>query len=452
MPTIRSYLLPAILLLLGILAACFFVPNEQAAVDNQLIGYPDSDRNAHQFRVYLLGLLCFIPFLCSFVYTFLGTIDKYTIRVFLNAFYICFGALFLIMMLEDIQDNLSDFQQSSRAGELMLRHYITKLPALIVFILPYSLMLSLLWALGKMSRDQEIVSIIQTGRGVFRFTLPLVGIGFVCSIICMIFNYYWAPNAESQEDLILREAKGESLAIAKNVAYQNSENSRHWLVGEFPYDHSKGQPLRYIEISILDSEHRVTSRILAEEATWSLTDRSWTLKTPTVFHLDHSNSSAIPKVTVSKTDMVTHWEETPHQIVKPGLKAPYLGVPGLISWCKNHVDNPLSDKRAYQTHLFYRVAQPFICLITILLATPLGIVFNRRGVGGGVAVAIFLCAGMIFCSTVFPTLGESGYLPPFLAAWATNILFTLIAFYLFRRRMTGQPIYQIIKKLIPTSG
>jgi lipopolysaccharide export LptBFGC system permease protein LptF len=147
--------------------------------------------------------------------------------------------------------------------------------------------------------------------------------------------------------------------------------------------------------------------------------------------------------------MVFDWKETPWQIINPGLKAPFLGIPGLKSWLANHTDNPLSDKRSYQTHLYYRYAQPFICLIIILLAAPLGIVLNRRGTSGGVAIAIFLCAGMIFCSTVFPTLGESGHLPPFLAAWATNLLFGLIALVLFYRRITGQPIHQTIKNLIP---
>ena len=449
MARIPTFLLPATLLILGLVVAWYMVPNEQAAVDRQLIGYPDSDRVAHQFRVYLLAFLCFLPFLCNVAYLCLDTLDKYTIRTFLNSFIICFGALFIIMMLEDLQDNLSDFKQSANGSSLMLRHYITKLPALIVFILPYSLMLSLLWALGKMSRNQEIVSIIQTGRGVFRFTRPLIAVGLVCTIICLIFNYYWAPNAESQEDLILREATGKSLNEAKDVAYQNANNTRHWLVGEFPYDHTKGEPMKYIEITILDKDNKATSKIIAEEATWSLEDRSWSLKNPITFDLKDSTAD-IPKITVSKENIVTNWEETPYQIIKPGLKAPYLGIPGLISWCKNHVDNPLSDRRSYQTHLYYRIAQPFICLITILLAAPLGIVFSRRGVGGGVAVAIFLCAGMIFCSTVFPTLGESGHLPPILAAWATNILFTLIALYLFYRRMTGQPIYQIIKNLIPS--
>lgn len=450
MTSINKFTLPFILLILGSVAAWYLVPNERAAVHEQLIGYPNSDKIAHGLRVYLLAFLCFLPFLCSVIYRCLDTLDQYVVSIFLTCFFICFGALFFIMLLEDFQDNLSDFKQSSEGGSLMLRHYIIKMPALIVFILPYSLMLSLLWALGKMSRTQEIVSIIQTGRGVFRMVRPLVGIGVICTLICLIFNYYWAPHADRQEQHILNEAKGRNPTAATDVAFQNGDNSRHWLVGEFPLNFSKGAPLKYVEITTLDENNKATSKIIAEEVTWSLEERKWTIIKPVTYHLEDDSGNEITLITKSQSSITTDWPETPHQIIKPGLKAPLLGVPGLMSWCKNHVDNPLSDKRSYMTHLNYRYAQPFICLITILLAAPLGIVFNRRGVGGGVAVAIFLCAGMIFCSTVFPTLGESGLLPPLLAAWATNILFTLVALYLFHRRMTGQPIYQTIKNLIPS--
>ena len=448
---LKKILVPLILLIVGVAVGWVLIPYENAVVVEQFIGYPNSHRQAHGLRVWLLGILCALPFICSASYYMMDRLDRYTLRIFFNAFLICFGALFIIMFLEDIQDNLSDFQQSDQMASIMLRHYITKMPALIVFILPYSLMLSLLWALGKMSKSQELVSIIQTGRGVVRFTRPLVLVGIVCTVICLIFNYHWAPHAESQEQMILNEASGKTSNAAESVAFQNRSDTRHWLVGTFPFAHTTGEPLKSIEITTLDGNNRATQKILAEQATWSLENRQWTLSKPIIFNLvKHQPNEPVP-VTVSKTDMVTDWKETPWQIINPGLKAPFLGIPGLKSWLANHHDNPLSDKRSYQTHLHYRYAQPFICLIIILLAAPLGIVLNRRGVGGGVAIAIFLCAGMIFCSTVFPTLGESGHLPPFVAAWATNLLFGFIALTLFYRRITGQPIHQTIKNLIPNS-
>lgn len=446
---LRKFLVPLILLFVGFAAGCVLIPHEIAQVAEEFIGYPNSHRQAHGLRVWLLGVLCMLPFLCSLGYYCMDRLDRYTLRIFFNAFLICFGALFIIMFLEDIQNNLSDFQQSEKMGSLMLRHYITKMPALIVFILPYSLMLSLLWSLGKMSKSQELVSIIQTGRGVIRFTRPIVLIGVVCTLICLIFNYHWAPNAESQEKMILDEATGQTAHAAENVAFQNKANTRHWLVRSFPFAHTTGEPLKSIEITSLDDNNKATQKILAEQATWSMEKKQWTLSKPIIFELiNYQQNEPIP-VTVSKTDLVFDWNETPWQIINPGLKAPYLGIPGLKSWLANHQDNPLSDKRSYQTHLYYRFAQPFICLIIILLAAPLGIVLNRRGAGGGIAIAIFLCAGMIFCSTVFPTLGESGHLPPLLAAWATNLIFGFIALNLFYRRIKGQPIHQMIKNLMP---
>jgi len=447
----KKFFIPPLLLQLGIVVGWFLIPYENAIVAEQFIGYPDSHKQAHNIRVWLLATLCALPFLCSIFYYCMDKLDRYTLRIFANSFLICFGALFMIMFLEDIQDNLSDFKQSDQMGSLMLKHYITKMPALIVFILPYSLMLSLLWSLGKMSKSQELVSIIQTGRGVSRFSRPLVLVGILCTIICLILNYHWAPYAESQEKMILNEATNKKSHAAEAVAFQNKEDTRHWFVGSFPFTHTTGEPLKTIEITLHDSNHRATKKILADTATWSLDTRKWTLTKPTIIDLTDRDDSGTPKATFSETSITTSWAETPWQIINPGLKPPYLGIPGLKSWLANHDDHPLSDKRSYQTHLYYRFAQPFICLIMVLLAAPLGIVLNKRGVGGGVAVAIFLCAGMIFCSTVFPTLGESGHLPPFLAAWATNILFGFIAAILFYRRMSGQPIYQTLKNLIPNS-
>jgi hypothetical protein len=46
-------------------------------------------------------------------------------------------------------------------------------------------------------------------------------------------------------------------------------------------------------------------------------------------------------------------------------------------------------------------------------------------------------------------LGESGSLSPALAAWLPNIAFSVLALYLFHRRIAGQPIYLALRRLIP---
>ncbi len=85
----------------------------------------------------------------------------------------------------------------------------------------------------------------------------------------------------------------------------------------------------------------------------------------------------------------------------------------------------------------------------MLLATPLAIHFSRRGPGGGIFLAVVLSALMLLVSNIVLAFGEAGTLRPALAAWLPNIAFTLLGIDLFRRRITGRPIYHSLRKLLP---
>jgi lipopolysaccharide export system permease protein len=85
----------------------------------------------------------------------------------------------------------------------------------------------------------------------------------------------------------------------------------------------------------------------------------------------------------------------------------------------------------------------------VLLATPLGVHFSRRGAGGGVLLAVILSGLMLLLTSISVALGASGTLHPAHAAWLPNVIFTLLALYLFHRRISGQPIYLLLRRLLP---
>lgn len=434
-------------LLLGSLVAAWLVPLESYLVKEHFIGYPNANVAAHELRPFLLGILCFLPALASLIHVFSSTMDRYMTCELMRSFAICGSALFALVILLEMQDNASEFK--GKPLIITATFYFIQLPAMFLLVLPYSLMLSLLWCLGKMSKSQEIVSMLQSGRSVLRILLPLIVSGLFLTLVTMIFSYHWAPFAEGYKSTLLREIKGEADTAALQVGYGNPEEGRMWYVGKFPTGFAKGDALEKVKIVQLNKKAQISLIYEAEKVYWKEEDRSWNLQNVLISDRFAKNAiegmAKIYKVKNLKMD----WQETPWQIIRPGLEATELGVPELRSWLDNHPDRPLSFKRVYQTWWHVRWAQPFLCLVIVLLAAPLGIAFTRRGVGGGVAVAIFLCAGMLFCSTVFPTLGESGHLPPIIAAWATNVLFLAVAIILFYRRISGQPIYQTLKRFLP---
>jgi len=444
---IRSYLWPVLLTVLGGVLCMQIVPREVIAVEEHILGFPDTDIPGHKLRPYLLVLLCMLPAIGAWIYKFSGTLDRYLARQFISSFGLCMGALLAVMLLTDLQNNISDFREAENTQQVILSYYSVHLPAIFVFLLPYVLLLSLLYCLGKMSRHQEIVAMIQTGRGVFRIVMPLLTAGIFSSLVCLIYNYHWGPWSEGHKELIVDIAKDGKADRARSVLYRDAESRRVWLVGAFPYQFEKTGELRNVTIRSFNQGGHPTTKLEADTATWSRTNKNWTF---TGVQLIDLQASPVPVRIKTENSITRTWQETPWQLVKPGLDQSHLGIPELNSWLSANKDVEWSNRRPYLTQWHYRFAQPVICLITILIAAPLGIVFSRRGISGGVAIALFLCVGMLFSSSFFLTFGEAGHMPSALAAWATNILFALIALYLFNRRVTGRPIYQSLKKLLPT--
>jgi lipopolysaccharide export system permease protein len=82
----------------------------------------------------------------------------------------------------------------------------------------------------------------------------------------------------------------------------------------------------------------------------------------------------------------------------------------------------------YETWLQKRVALPVSSILMILLAAPVALSFGRRDKGVASGMAIGFGLGFLYFITegLVQSLGESGAVPPFFAAWLPALLFASI--------------------------
>ncbi len=442
------FLLPLVLAVAGAALCGLLVPAEAAAVRLQLSGFPDSDVATHELRPIVLAILCFLPALAGLFFALGGIMDRYIAREFMAIFAICLSALLLIWLIMDLSDKIGDFRDSDNLAATLARFYATRSPAVLLLLMPYSLLLSLLYSLGKLSSSREIIAMVQSGRSVVRITLPLLVAGFFFSLFCLGLNYHWAPVAEGSVDQIIATSSGKGPTEATNVLFLNPAEHRLWKIGSFPQDYNKGAPLTDVEVITTGPDHSLKSQITADQARWDRGARRWTF---TGANRGTFTPGQAPVFEAwSAPFAVDGWSETPFQLIKPGLSAGFLGIPGLTTWLRSNARNDhFASPAPYLTQWHYRWALPFSCLVTVLLATPLAIHFARRGPGGGIFLAVVLAGLMLMVSSISVALGESGSLRPVEAAWLPNIAFTLLGLYLFRRRITGRPIYLVLKRFLP---
>ncbi len=447
----RRFVIPVILAGLGLALAARLVPAERAEVAEHLASFPDADVWTQQMRPLVLAGLCMIPALGALLYTFGGITARYVTRQFLTLFGITFGGLAVVWLLIDFQDNLDELRASGNVLGTAVHLYLARFPELTVTLLPYALMLSLLFCLGRLSSSREIVAMLQSGRGIGRLTQPFIIAGLMAAALSAGLNFHWAPQSNAREKKILDTARGLNEKAAEFVQFRNPRARRLWMVGSFPPEYQQGAPLQRVRVIGESDDAKLESVLIARTASWAPDTGSWSFTDATLRHIKAGEPPRY-ETDLPNPYVVRNWRETPAEIIQPGLPANQLGIPDLVGWLRSNRATDLRRQAVHRTQWHHRIAQPFNCLIVVLLATPLGIFFSRRGTSGGVALAVFLCAGLLFFTTICLSLGDSGHLPPMLAAWLPNLAFGALALYLFRRRITGRPIYQVIRRLIPNEA
>src|SRR6202007_3089571 len=134
-------------------------------------------------------------------------LDRYVLKNFLQAYIYCIAGFISIWLIFDVSDNISTFIDQHVGLSLTVRYYGTQVPEVLIILLPVSLLLALLFSLGRMSRANEIVSMLTAGISLPRILLPLIGMGLLTVAASMALNYSLAPHAEQARKTFLSEAR-----------------------------------------------------------------------------------------------------------------------------------------------------------------------------------------------------------------------------------------------------
>ena len=103
-------------------------------------------------------------------------LDRYIVRNFLQPYVYCILGFLSIWLIFDISDNSSTIFDERAPFLLVVHFYWTPDPSGPGdSVAGFALLLALLFCLGRMSRSNEIVSMLTAGVSVPRVVLPLLG-------------------------------------------------------------------------------------------------------------------------------------------------------------------------------------------------------------------------------------------------------------------------------------
>src|ERR1700757_4970350 len=160
-------------------------------------------------------------------------LDRYVIRNFVQVYLYCIAGFISIWLIFDVSDNISTFIDEHVGLLLVARYYATQIPQVLIILLPVSLLLSLLFSLGRMSRANEIVSMLTAGVSLPRVLLPLIGMGLLTVAGSMALNYSLAPHSELARKTFIDEANSRPSRQIQGQIFRNRTDSRTWFIQNF---------------------------------------------------------------------------------------------------------------------------------------------------------------------------------------------------------------------------
>jgi LPS export ABC transporter permease LptG len=362
-------------------------------------------------------------------------LDRYILKKFATPFLYCFLGFIGIWFIFDLSDNLPDFIQGHAGFDVLLEYYGSQIPQLVVVCLPIGLLLALLYSLSAMSRSNEIISMLGAGLSVTRILLPLIRVGLLLTAVTTFFNYAGAPHAAAAKKQMVRDIKrGEKRTEAVfGHLFRNREELRTWFMRRINIQRGR---IGDIQILQQNADGDILQQWYAREANYDPALKRWVLSNAR--YVEMNPNGDITKSELKDTLNIDGWNETPWRILSSVMNPEFLAVSELQDYLTYNSDFPEKRLAAYRTHLYYRWALPWFCLVVVFLAAPMGIVYSRRGILGGVAVAISLFFSLVFMSSLFIALGKGQRISPFTAAWGPVIFFFLIGLVLLWYRSTNR--------------
>jgi lipopolysaccharide export system permease protein len=104
-----------------------------------------------------------------------------------------------------------------------------------------------------------------------------------------------------------------------------------------------------------------------------------------------------------------------------------------VSLAKLNADQARLLRNRYDVEIQKKFSLAAACIIFVLIGAPIALRFPRGGVGLTIAVSLGVFALYYVCLIAGEELANRGYVAPFWAMWAANVLFTVIGLVLLAR-------------------
>lgn len=352
-------------------------------------------------------------------------IDAYIIRKFILTFLIAILLIILIVIIFDISEKINDFvNNKAPIKAIILDYYVNYIPYFINMFSPLFVFITVIFFTSRMASNSEIIAILSGGISYKRLLMPYMVSAALIAMLSLGLNLYVIPRSnEVRVDFESKYVKHHNNFKHQNIHYQISP-------GQFVFVESfsswNSTAYRFTLENI--ENNRLVNKLTADYAQWDSTLDGWHLKN--YFIRDYTEGIENKVRTGYQLDTVINLKLV--DFFRNEKTVETLSMKDLGALEKTQEMRGDANIMYTQIEKHQRWALPFSAFILTLMGVCLSSRKRRGGIGWNIALGIGLSFSYILFMRFSQMFVFTGFLPPMLAIWIPNILFTLIAIGLYK--------------------
>jgi LPS export ABC transporter permease LptG/LPS export ABC transporter permease LptF len=354
--------------------------------------------------------------------------DVYVLSSFTFYFTLWLAAFITMTQVFNFFDLLGDIVKNQIPMSRVAVYHFFLTPLLVYQTLPVSVLLAVLVTFGVMTKNNEVTAFKACGISVRRLGIPVLLMSALLSLALFAADYGWIPRANQIQDEIHNEIKG-------RPAQTYLHPQRKWIIHNYRIFYTSGfdaSEKMMIEPYVFELDPRtfqLVREISANRARWQPNIKQWVWEQGAARDLSGVIESRLNNFTVTTFPEIT---EKPDDFLIPVQQNQQMNYAELGQYIR-YLQERGFDTVKLQVQYYEKFAHPMFALIMALISVPFGFLVGNRGAMAGIGVSIAI--GMTYLGTekLFEQMGYVSYLPPAVAAWAPDALFSVAGLYLILR-------------------
>lgn len=353
-------------------------------------------------------------------------VDWYIIKKFLGTYFFAIALIISIAVVFDVNENIDKFINNKAPMEaIVFDYYLNFIPYFSNLFSPLFVFIAVIFFTSKLAENSEIIAMMSTGMSFKRLLRPYMISAAFIAILTYGLGAYVIPKGNVKrvnfENTYKRKKKAE---YVRNVQLEVDTGVIAYMER---YENYNKTAYRFSLDKFVDK--KLVSHLTARSATYDTTQvHKWTLKEYMIREMDGLRETIIKG---DRLDSIIAMEPQDFLIQKGQQQT--MTSSELDEYIAKQKRRGFANIKEFQIEYHQRIAMSFAAFILTVIGASLSARKVKGGMGLNLGFGLALSFSYIMFQTVSATFAVNGNTPPVVAVWIPNILYTIIAVYLYKK-------------------